>query len=128
MEQSTSPTVYLVLNNEWNQKNYQYLIGFAFRTPISYARLLNVPESDERIVRIFENSSDYDEWNRIGDTDVPKGSFGGKCSRTVCNQIAMFQSMPEPHRFYCHHCALRINKMNMLGKQIIELIPGVVVK
>lgn len=60
MTQSKSPlTVHLVLDNEWNQKNYQHLIGFAFCDPISYAQLLEVPLDDERIVRIFENSDDY---------------------------------------------------------------------
>ncbi len=40
---------------------------------------------------------------------MAKGDLGDTCSRGVCNTPAHHQHLLEPHRYYCHACALGIN-------------------
>lgn len=55
----------------------------------------------------------------ISASGVPKGGYSGECNRTACdNRPAHFWNT-STHRFYCIHCARKIN--GACGERVVLL-------
>jgi len=54
---------------------------------------------------------------------IPKGSYTGECQRTTCVQRPAYYWNPHTERFYCVHCARRINEALPAGLKRIESVP-----
>lgn len=55
---------------------------------------------------------------------IPKGAYSGECNRGACQQKPANYWNPHTERFYCVHCARKINEwLAKDGLRLIERLP-----